>query len=60
MIDNFWAGFLIGATTCFLVLAFLAYCSVEKPYYQYQDIGDMTCVKINGEFVSCNWDEWIR
>ncbi len=54
-------SFLVGIFIFLLGMSIAVCCSIkkpEKPYYNYLDIDGMTCIKINDDFVSCDWSEW--
>ncbi len=52
---HFFVGFAFGVLFLIIVLAMGASCIVSDYEYKYIDIGDLTCLEISSEIVSCDW-----
>lgn len=48
-------GFAFGVLFFFIVLLIGASCSASDYEYKYIDIGNLTCLEISSEIVSCDW-----
>lgn len=56
---DFWGGFVIGILTFGILLIFLAglaSCKI-KTSYKYVDIDQMTCIRVDGRLISCDWSD---
>lgn len=57
---SFITGFVLGGVAMFLILyAVLAFSWSLEQESPKRDYG-MTCIELNGDFISCNWDEWDK
>ncbi len=62
--EGFGMGFVLGALVMLLVLFTLASIdsaqSDDPAEYEFVNINGLSCLEVDNQIVSCNWDNWQK